>query len=187
MEIKKIIKDFGIIGVVSKYQDTLDNDLLVKDLKLKNDNKALVMVGLDDKILDKKIKELSFSEKFKLDLATKLDKDIIIIGNLSKSLIYKEQDYIKKLLIKLSNNYNKKIVVIDEDISVFFNLTKKIYVMKNKEVIYDTDNYFDDNLYKYCKMPKIVEFIKYVNKSNKRVDENIEIYELLKDIYRRIS
>lgn len=187
MEIKKIIKDFGIIGVVSKYQDTLDNHLLVKDLKLKNDNKALIMVGLDDKILDKKIKELSFSEKFKLDLATKLDKDIIIIGNLSKSLIYKEQDYIKKLLIKLSNNYNKKIVVIDEDISVFFNLTKKIYVMKNKEVIYDTDNYFDDNLYKYCKMPKIVEFIKYVNKSNKRVDENIEIYELLKDIYRRIS
>jgi len=186
MEIKEILKNKEIIGIVSNYQINL-NDVYIKDLNIKNVDKALIMVGLDNSFLDKRVSELTLSEKFKVDLATKLDKDIIIVGNLSKNLIYKDIEYIKKLLLKLNVDYRKKIVVIDEDVNVFMNLVKHIYVMKNKELIYDTFDFYDDNLYKYVKMPKIVEFIKYVNKNSKRLDNTVEIYELIKDIFRRLS
>lgn len=181
-----MLKNNEIIGVVSNYQHTMD-DVLVKDLKVKNILKAIVMVNLDNKVLDKRVSELSLSELVKVDLITKLDKDIIVIGNLSKSLINKDIEYIKKLLLKLNKEYNKKIVIIDDDINVFMNIVKSIYVLKNKELIYSTDNFFDEELYNYVKMPKIVEFIKYVNKDNKRIDETLEIYELIKDIFRRLS
>lgn len=181
-----MLKNNEIIGIVSNYQHTMD-DVLVKDLKVKNILKAIVMVNLDNKVLDKRVSELSLSELVKVDLITKLDKDIIVIGNLSKSLINKDIEYIKKLLLKLNKEYNKKIVIIDDDINVFMNIVKCIYVLKNKELIYSTDNFFDEELYNYVKMPKIVEFIKYVNKDNKRIDETLEIYELIKDIFRRLS
>lgn len=186
MELKELLNTYEIIGIVSNYQSSLP-DILVSNLNIKNMNKALLMVGLDESILSKKVSELTLSELFKVDLLTKLDKDIIIIGNLSKNLIYKDIEFINKLLLKLNNEYNKKIVIIDEDIKVFMNLVKYIYVMKNKQIIYSTNNFFDDELYKYVKMPKIIEFIKYVNKDEKRVDETLEIYELIKDIFRRLS
>ena len=181
-----MLKKNEIIGIVSNYQHTL-NDGLVKDLNVKNIDKAFLMVNLDKNVLDKRINELSLSELFKVDLITKLDKDIIIVGNLSKNLIYKDIEYIKKLLLKLNKEYNKKIVIIDEDINVFMNLVKYIYILKNKEIVYSTDNFFDDKLYEYVSIPKIIEFIKYVNKDNKRIDETLEIYELIKDIFRRLS
>lgn len=181
-----MINNKEIIGIVSNYKINLENKL-VSELDIKNVDKALIMVGLDNSILNKKTNELTLSEQFKIDLATKLDKDIIIIGNLRKNLIYRDIEYIKKLLIKLNNDFHKKIVVIDEDVTVFFNLVKYIYVMKNKEIVYETDDFFDNELYKYVKVPKIVEFINYVNSIEKRVDNTTEIYDLIKDIYRRLS
>jgi len=186
MEIKELLNTYEIIGIVSNYQSSLPN-VLVKDLNIKNINKALVMVELDESVLNKNVSDLTLSELFKVDLITKLDRDVIIIGNLSKNLIYKDIEFIKKLLLKLNNEYNKKIVIIDENINVFMNVVKYIYVMKNKEIIYSTNNFYDDELYRYVKMPKIVEFIKYVNKNEKRIDETLEIYELIKDIFRRLS
>ena len=181
-----MLNNKDIIGVVSNYQNSLEN-VLVKDLKVKNISKALIMVGLNDTYLNKKINDLTISEQFKIDLLTKLDKDIIIIGNLSKDLIYKDIEYIKKLLLKLSNNYHKKIVIIDEDISVFINLVKHIYVLRNREILYDTEDLYDDELYKYVRMPKIIEFIKYVNKDEIRIDSHLDVHELIKDIFRRVS
>ena len=55
-----------------------------------------------------------------------------------------------------------------------------IFIAPNKEIVYSTDNFFDDKLYEYVSIPKIIEFIKYVNKDNKRIDETLEIYELIK-------
>jgi len=187
MEIKELLSKESIIGVISNYKLNINNNGLVRDLKIKNINNALKMVGLDDRFLDKNIEELTISELWKIDLATKLDREVIIVGNLSNCLIQKDIEYMKKLFIKLSNSFNKKIVVIDNKVDVFFNLTKLVVVMKDKNIIYKTDNMFDDELYKYVRMPKIVEFIKYVNEDNTYLNNNIEIYELIKDIYRSVS
>ena len=69
-----MLKNKDIIGVVSSYQSSL-SDGLVKNLEIKNVSKALKMVGLDESFLNKSVNELSLSEKFKIDLATKLDKE----------------------------------------------------------------------------------------------------------------
>ena len=182
-----LVKDYGIIGICSSYGSTLIKEGKVAELPIKNMTQALKMVSLDESIMNKEINDLTLSEKFKLELATKLQDNIIIIGNMANTLNYKDQEYIKKLLIKLNSDYNKKVIVIDNDIKVFFNLVKRIYVIQDKKILYETSNFFDDGLYKYMNMPKIVEFIKYVNKDKKYLKETIDIYELIKDIYRSVS
>lgn len=187
MEIKELVNNCGIIGVIGNYQNKINYVGKVRDINIKNITNALKMVLLDENILDKNIDELSISEYFKVELMTKLDSDLIIIGNLANSLIYKDKEYMKKLFIKLNKDYHKKIIIIDNDLTSFMNCVKDICVVKDNKVIYESNDYYDDNLYKYVKMPKIVEFIKYVNKNKKNCDKTIDIYELIKDIFRRLS
>lgn len=187
MEIKDILNDNKIIGVVSNYKSSLNLSGKVRDLNIKNISKALLMVGLDDTFLDKNIDDLTISELWKLDLVTKLDKDIIVIGNLGNTLIFKDLEYMKKLFVKLSENYNKKIVIIDSNINSFIGIANKIVVLKDKNIVYETNNVFDSELYEYVSMPKIIEFIKYVNERDKNIIMTTDIYELIKDIYRRVS
>ena len=163
---KDIIKKYEIIGIVSNYKISLDNSLKVKELDIKNLPQALKMVGLTEDYIDKSINDLTLSELFKVDLATKLNKDIIVIGGLSNYLNYKDQEYIKKILTKLNQDYHKYIIVIDEN--------------------YETSDFYDLELYKYTKMPKIIEFINYVNQNNK-INKTLDIYELIKDIFRSVS
>ncbi len=183
---KDIIKKYEIIGIVSNYKISLDNSLKVKDLDIKNLPQALKMVGLTEDCIDKFINDLTLSELFKVDLATKLNKDIIVIGGLSNYLNYKDQEYIKKILTKLNQDYHKYIIVIDENVKVFINLVKRIYVLDNKNIVYETSDFYDLELYKYTKMPKIIEFINYVNQNNK-INKTLDIYELIKDIFRSVS
>ena len=187
MEIKNLLNDYKIIGVIGSYKHTLNLNNKVKDLKIDNLNNALKMVNLDLSIINSKLEDLTISELWKIDLATKLDNDIIIIGNLYNSLIYKEREIMKKLFIKLSNNYNKKIVIIDNNVNSFFNLVNMIFVVDDKDIVYKTDDFYDMNLYKYINIPNIVEFINYVNKNKKILNNTIDIYELIKDIYRSVS
>ena len=187
MELKDVLNTHGIVGVIGNYQNKIDIKGKVKDIPLKDISKALKMVLLDDDYLDKNIEDLSISEYFKIVLMSKLEDDVIIIGNLSNTLIYKDREYIKKLLIKLNKDYNKKIVVIDQDLRAFFDLVKYICVVDNNSIIYSTDNYFDEYLYKYVNAPRIVGFINYINRNNKRINETTDIYELIKDIFRCVS
>ena len=60
-------------------------------------------------------------------------------------------------------------------------------MLKNKEVTYETSDFFDTELYNYAKCPKIIDFINYINKDQKLINNTVEIYELIKDIYRSVS
>ncbi len=187
MEIKDLLKDNEILGVVSNYKSSFKIRGLVKNLDIKNISKALKIVGLDDTYLEKDISSLTDSELWKVELATKLNNNTIIIGNLYTSLLYKDLEYIKKLLLKLHKNYHKKIVIIDNNINSFINIVDKIIVIKNKKIIYETKDFFDKELYKYINKPKIVDFIKYTDSLNIKLDKTLDIYELIKDIYRKVS
>ena len=59
--------------------------------------------------------------------------------------------------------------------------------MQNKKIIYSTIDFYDNKLYEYVKMPKIIEFVKYVNSNEKKLDNHLDIHELIKDIYRSLS
>ena len=187
MELNELVNEYPIIGVVSNYQNSLNRDVLVKDLEIKNLDKGLKIVGLNEDIKERYVKDLDCSEIIKVDLLTKLYKNIIIVGNLSKNLNFKDLEFIKKILWKLNHDYHKKIVIIDNNVKTFFNLVERIVVIKGKNIIYETNDFFDNELYKYTKMPKIIEFIKYINRDKKVLNETEDIYELIKDIYRSVS
>ena len=187
MKLKSILDNYGIVGVIGNYKNNIEYKGKIKDIPIKDIKKALKMVQLDETCLDKKIEDLTISELFKIELITKLEEKIIIIGNLSNPLLHKDKEYIKKLLIKLYKDYNKKIIIIDNDMKSFFGIAKIVCVVNDNKIIYSTDNFFDNNIYKYINMPKIVEFIKYINKNGKKLNETTDIYELIKDIYRSIS
>jgi len=108
MEIKEILKNMGIIGIISSYKSSLNISGTVSNLNIKDINNALKIVGLDEAYVTKKMTELTNSELFKVELATKLDNDIIVIGDMYSSLNYKDREFIKKLLIKLYSEYRKK-------------------------------------------------------------------------------
>ena len=108
MEINEILEKNGIIGVIGNYKSTINLNQKVKDLKIKNFDNSLKMVGLENIDRDTILKDLSISEQWKLDLATKLHNDIIIIGNIYNSLIYRDREVVKKLLLILNIKYNKK-------------------------------------------------------------------------------
>ena len=145
------------------------------------------MVGLDATYYGKRLIDLSLNELWKIDLATKLNDKVIIVGNLSSTLNHKDILYMQKLFLKLNEDYGKKIVIIDNDVQVFFNLVKYIVVLENKEIIYETADFFAKELYLYTKMPGIIAFINYANNNGKKLLETLDIHELIKDIYRKCS
>ena len=182
-----LVKDYGIIGICSTYQSNLNQNAFVKDLNIKDIDKALKIVDLDASIKDKVVKDLTLSEQFKIELTTKLHDKTIIIGNLSNTLNYKTQEYMKKLFIKLNSDYNKNIIVIDNDIQVFFDLVKRIYVIFDRIVVYETSDFFDKELFKWVRIPKIIDFINYVNTNQPILQKTTDINELIKDIYRSVT
>lgn len=185
MELKNLVEGRDIVGIIGSYKPDF-NEIYVKDVNIPKKEQAFLMVELTLSVKDRSIQELSDAEKLKLDLARQLNNDIIIVGGLSSALNQKDLDYIKKLLLKLQEKENKKIIIIDNKVDTFFFLTKNIVVFKNNEIVYETSNYFDMKLYNYTRMPKIIEFINYVNKDKKVLNENIDILELIKDIYRSV-
>lgn len=186
MELKNILNKYKLIGVLSNYESNINENKLVKTILKDNLEKKLKLVNLDTSILNKKYKSLSLSEKFKVDLLTKINKKTILIGGLGTNLNYKDRIFIKKLLQKISNNYDKSIIIIDDDLSSIMDICKYFIVVKNKKIIYKTSDVYDDNLYKYVSIPPIIEFVKYIQNKGIKIDNYIDNYELLKAIYRSI-
>ena len=172
MEIRKLLNESGIIGVISTYQSKLTKFKTLADLNIPD---------------DKKYEDLTISELWKIELITKLREKVIIVGNLSLSLNNQDIEYMQKLFKKLNHDFHKQIIIIDNDVKAFFNLAKTIIVIRNHEIVYKTNDFYDDDLYKYTKMPKIIEFVKFVNQDKKRINKTTDIHELIKDIYRSVS
>ena len=93
MELRDIVNEYGIVGIVSNYKSSLEVKGKISDLNIKNINEALKMVLLDESYKDKYLEELTLNELWKVELATKLNNDIIIVGNLSLYLNYKDIEY----------------------------------------------------------------------------------------------
>lgn len=187
MELKEYLNKYRIIGIVADYQNHLDGNMKVKEIITRRIDKSLKLVNLNDDIKEKLYKELDLCDQIKIDLISKINEDVIIIGNLSKNLNYKDQEFIKKILIKLVDNYNKKVVMIDSNIEVMMGFIRYYFVLQQKKIVYKTNNVFDDRLYEFVKMPRIISFIKLANMHGANLSNNTDIHELIKEIYRSVS
>ena len=180
--VEDILKlDFNIIGVVTPRINLPTYPKDINKVVTYKQEDSLKIAKLEKKELD----NLSTKEFSKLQLAASLKEDVIVLYDFSKGLNKKDLNYFK-IIFKKIVSHNKKIILVSRDID-FLAMMCDHFVIYDNKVIYKTDNIFDNNLYKYIDMPKIVKFIKYANQKGASLDETVDINELIKDIYRRIK
>ncbi len=173
----------NIIGVISNdYSKDSNENMLVKDIVVKKSAAALKMVGLDATVLESNFSDLSKGNQNRIILASKLQEKNIVLVDFSVGLTNKDIEFFKRLFKKIVN-YGIKIVLVDKNSNLFFNLVDKIYVI-NKEIIYEISDMFDKNLGKYIDLPKIVEFTIKSENMGIKINHYKELDELLKAIYR---
>ena len=152
---------------------------------------SLKMVGLDDSFLVKYVSDLSTVELKKASLAFALfmNAKIIVLDYYEVGLTSKEQNYLKRLLYKLNKMYNKNIIVISNDISIYLDVLNYIAIFRDGKLVYDgtSKDIYNDRLYEFIDMPEIVSFIKYAKKRRHVFDNYTDIKELLKAIYRDVE
>lgn len=152
---------------------------------------SLRIVGLDESYLERNPNTLSFTEKKKIALASAMsyNPSILILENFDKGLVFREREYFKKLFLKLKNKFNKTIIIIGTDLTFMFELVDKIYVINKGKLVISggKEIYYDNKLYKYIEMPKIVEFTKYAQECGHSILEYTDIKELIKELYRNVK
>lgn len=182
MELSRL--DGNIIGVVSKdYKRDDFSEKLVKDIVLKKTADALKMVGFTTDVANISFDELSTGNQNRVILASHLHDDPIVLVNFSAGLTFKDIEFFKKLFKRIAT-YGKKIVLIDNNSNLLFNLVDKIYVINEESILYETSDLFDKELSKYIDLPKIVEFTNKCEKKGIKINHYKDLDELLKAIYR---
>lgn len=160
-----------------------------------NDKKiydALIMVGLNISLVQKKIKDLTLVEKRKLQIATELisNPKLLLLDNITVQLTMYDKKQLIKIIRMLKNRYDKKIIMCSNDIEFVHKIADKVYVLYNKSIVLEGTKYEvfkkEDELKKYHIIsPNIIKFENLVLKTKKvKLGYRDEINDLLKDIYR---
>ena len=74
-------------------------------------------------------------------------------------------------------------------LTFMFELVDKLYVINKGKLVLSggKEIYYDNKLYKYVEMPKIIEFTKYAQESGHSILEYTDIKELIKELYRNVK
>lgn len=183
---KNLFKGFNIVSD-QKFKD----EISVKDfLSFSNKIlKSLKLVELDEEILNIPLNKLSSLERIKIRLAFYLLKESkeLIIEKLFSKLTYGEQEYFKRLLRNLVNKQKIKIILIEDNMDFIVEFVKEVILYNDKEHYKVIDNFYDEELYRYVKMPKTVSLIKYLESKGYKIDHEVTFNETLKAIYRGVS
>ena len=152
---------------------------------------SLMIVGLDDSYLVRDPNTLSYVEKKKVNLALAMsyNPEVLVIESFDKGLTFREREYFRKLFVRLKNKYKKTIILVNCEIPFMFDIVDNLYVINKGKLVLsgNKDVFYEDRLYKYVEMPKIVEFIKYVNSMGHDILEYTDIKELIKGLYRDVK
>lgn len=208
-EIINNIKKNNILKIGIVREDYLSSNFLIKvyewmyyeirrkKLILKNPKKkindSLRIVGLDTTYLNRNINSLSSSERILIILAISLlsNPDIIILLNLFKYLDKTNEKDLIRLLEKIKDQYNKTIILINDDNEIMYKYTKYLFIKKNNLFIEDeTDKLLQrvDFLHKNnIKVPEIVELTHLIKKKKKiKLEYHKDVRDILKDIYKHV-
>lgn len=174
-EIKQTMKNFG-------YKASNVTKHVVDSLKI---------VGIGEEYLDRDPNTLSYTEKKKLMLASAMsyNPSVLILEDFDKGLLFKEREYFRKLFLKLKNKFNKTIILITKELTAMFDLVDKMHVINKGKLVISggKEIFYDNKLYKYVEMPKIVEFTKYAQECGHDILEYTDIKELIKELYRNVQ
>ena len=150
---------------------------------------SLKLAGLNESYLDRNPNELSFVEQKKVKFACIMsyNPEVLILNDFEKGLSYKERDYFRKLFIKLKTKYNKTIVLLSRKVEFLFDFVDKVYVINKGKVVLEggQEIFYDNKLYKYVDVPKIVEFTNFLHSEKHDINKYTDFKELIKELYRR--
>lgn len=153
---------------------------------------SLIMVGLDESFLNKKICHLSSSEKRKLSLASALilNPKCLILDEPTSNMDKEFKKMLIKLLRMLKKRYKKTIVIASNDTDFLLQIADYVYVLADQKIVLEGKNIdvfkMESVFYKYhISVPKIIDFENLVlKKKNIKLGYRNDINDLIKDIYR---
>ncbi len=202
--VKNINKLRMNIGYVKKNVDEMLFNLTVKDelsfglkyfkYKLNKSEirikEALKLVSIPEEYLDKKISDLTISEKKKVCLASALifNPSVIILEDITIGLENKEKENLIKLIKLLKEKYKKTIILITKDTDFVYQVTDKIYIINDGRVVLNGDASILHNekmlTFYNLETPNIVKFINACNNKKKNITYTTNILDLIKEVYR---
>ena len=151
---------------------------------------SLKMVGLNSSFINRKIKTLSDSERFKVALATTLsiNPKVLVLDDPTCFLDEKEKDNIFKLIKMMRLKYNKTVVILSNDTDFILRVADYIYVLNNNKILIHGNKYDvltssklnDTNI----RIPDIIKFQQLFHKKTKiKLEYRDNVNDLIKDIY----
>ncbi|MBQ9833663.1 MAG: hypothetical protein IJO33_00495 [Bacilli bacterium] len=149
--------------------------------------KVFKMLGIEEQVLEKHVNDLVSLEEKLIVLATQLLKGKeVILNYFEKGLNEKERIYLKRILRKLAHDYKVKVLVFTNDLEFMLDLVDKIIILENNEIVKTLTNkdFYNEDVFKYIDMPPIISFVKKCQKTGKKLDNYIDVSELLKGLYR---
>ena len=161
-----------------------------KDIEKRIKN-ALKMINLDVTYMNEEFELMSSNELKLTNLAIGLilNSKVIILDYFEKGLPFNQINYIKKILLKLNQMYNKNIIIFSNDLDCYLNIIENIVIFKKGNILFEgtKKDFYDSTLYKYIDEPEIINTIKYFNSKNHDIDKYIDLKELLKAIFRDVE
>lgn len=201
MEVAKILENkpkgyiYGLMGNINLTTNN-NNYSIITDYKFNgtveeylNSPKAassLKMVLLDENVMKKNARDLSIGELKKVSLAKALidGKDYLVLDYFDKSFNHKEIDYFIRLIKRMTNDYQKTVILFTNDITILWNNIEELLIVDEYFVIntIPKEKYFEfiDKLNE----PEIVRFIKLMKELGLYIENYKDTQDLLKAIYR---
>ena len=178
--------------------DLLLNTINNYRLYPKNINKkikdSIKIIGLKEDILELGLNEISSSEKKLIEIAISLiiNRDIIVLIEPFNIIDLNNIKRIMIILNKLVEKYQKKIIIVSNDIELQLKYSDYIIIIKNNKLVCEGNTFeilTNVELLKkhHIDIPEIIE-ITYLAKKNKnvRIDYHKDVRDIIKDIYKHV-
>lgn len=187
----EVLKEFEMKNALDemKYLNEI-YDLEIIDVVDKG-LRALMMVGLSQEFLMRDILSMSRMEQKKVWLACVLfyNPKVIIVDYYFKGFNYKDKESLKKVFKRLKSKYKKNIIIFDDENEDYLDVVDNYVVFRNGKIVLEClgNDCYNEKLYRYMKMPKIIEFVKMARKNGHELLDYVDVKELIKAIYRDVE
>ena len=139
---------------------------------------------------NKSLNVLSSNEIEKVELMFKLlqDREMVILSDFDINFLNKELNYFKSLFKKMVTKYNKTVVFITNKLDNIMDVIDFILVVEGKQVVMELNakDIYYDRIYEHVDTPDIIDFVKKARRKYSKLDDYIDIKELIKGIYRGV-
>ena len=151
----------------------------------------MLQVGLDYSYINRKVRDLSTTEKKRLMLSSSIahGTEVFIFEDFEKGMDQKTKQEFKKLIRQLKKDYNKTIIVISNETDYLFDLCDYVYCVSSTGVVMEgnKDILLAKEIYNYVPKPKIIDCIDNINEQGHDAKYYLELGELLKAVYRDVK